>query len=106
VLDGYELRKKFLIHILKYLANEVEDNISDVVRALDVPRKHGFNKYNIRNNVAIVAFYTDYTKLYDVIIRYFKYYVLIFLCTSLFTRNIYTCNICHTRQKIWIIYYL
>ncbi|KAM0885669.1 hypothetical protein ACQ4PT_030188 [Festuca glaucescens] len=30
--DGYELRKKFLIHILKYLANEVEDNIPEVVR--------------------------------------------------------------------------
>lgn len=29
----YELRKKFLIHLLKYHANEAEDNISDVVRA-------------------------------------------------------------------------
>jgi hypothetical protein len=32
VQDGYELRKKFLINLLKYYANEVEDNIPDVIR--------------------------------------------------------------------------
>lgn len=30
--DGYEMRKKFLIYLLKYHANEVEDNIPEVVR--------------------------------------------------------------------------
>ena len=30
--DGYELRKKFLIHVLKYHANEVEDNILEITR--------------------------------------------------------------------------
>jgi hypothetical protein len=32
VRDGYELRKKVLIHILKYLTNEVEDNIPEIMR--------------------------------------------------------------------------
>jgi hypothetical protein len=32
VQNGFELRKKFLIHLLQYHANEVEDNIPDVIR--------------------------------------------------------------------------
>jgi hypothetical protein len=31
VQDGYELRKKLLILVLKYHANEVDDNIPDDV---------------------------------------------------------------------------
>ena len=30
--DGYEMRKRFLLHLLKYHANEVEHNIPDVLR--------------------------------------------------------------------------
>ena len=29
---GYELKMKFLLYLLKYRANEVKDNIPDVVR--------------------------------------------------------------------------
>ena len=32
VQDGYEMRKKFLLYLLKYHSNEVENNIPDVVR--------------------------------------------------------------------------
>ena len=32
VQDVYELRKKFLVHLLKYAENEVEDNIPHIVR--------------------------------------------------------------------------
>jgi hypothetical protein len=52
-------------------------------------REYGFNKYNIRNNVSIVAFYTLYNKLCDVILRYFKYYVVTFMYLNIYAHYLH-----------------
>jgi hypothetical protein len=70
VQDGYESRKKFLIHILKYLANEVEDNIPGVVPG-DLTRINGPWILKIRDNLLVLAFYTHYIDLCEVNLKRF-----------------------------------
>jgi hypothetical protein len=54
VQDGYELTKRFLIHILKYLANDIENNIQDVVRAYVIHDQESMDLINnIRNNISV-----------------------------------------------------
>lgn len=52
--DGYVLTKRFLIHILKYLANDIENNIQDVVRAYVIHDQESMDLINnIRNNMSV-----------------------------------------------------